>query len=415
MSESSYSSSDSDSSSVCSSNGTSVTSDGTGKDSLSHFMDLNYKVIGNYHLIKMLGEGAYAQVWLAYNHIKNDFFALKIQHPDDFDSAREELKILRRIHKLPYKINVVENFAFFLSGKKDKKEKYYVIVFPVYGSSVEELSMMDIFDGGMNESIVRKFTKQTLENFAMLHDKYHLIHCDVKPDNFLLSKPDFKIRKIMESYPSEKFLKVYEQVKIKKPTIVTDNKQDMETREKLHKELLRDIDFEGISNMEVSDEELLKQLNESDFLISDFGSFCDIEEKYNDDFGTRYYRAPENILVSEDLGYSTDIWSLGCTIYELLTNHVLFKPSTTSKFSTDHHHLSSIFQLGKFSNKEIKSCGRRKEFFSKSKELLKLPRTSSVIDKINRVDSSFWKGLILSMLTVSYKQRPSAKKLLTNF
>ena len=413
MSDHSYSS-DSDSSD-CSSNGTSVTSDGTGKDSLSHFIDLTYKVIGNYHLIKMLGEGASAQVWLAYNHVRNNFYALKIQHPNDFDSARDELKILRRIEKLPYKIEVIENFAFFLSGKKEKKEKYYVIVLPVYGKSVEELSLMDVFDDGMSESIVRKFTTQTLENFVMLHNKYHLIHCDIKPDNFLLSKPDVRIKRIMESYSKDKFLKVYQKVKSKKPEIENDRKLDMEIREKLHKELIRDIDFESITKMKVSDDEILKQVEESNFLLSDFGGFCDIEDKYNDDFGTRYYRAPENILVSEDLNYATDIWSLGCTIYELLTNHVLFKPSTTSKFSTDHHHLSSIFQLGKFSNKEIKSCGRRKQFFSKKKELLKLPKTSSVIDKINRVESSFWKGLILSMLTVSYKQRPSAKKLLSNF
>jgi serine/threonine protein kinase len=216
----------------------------------------------------------------------------------------------------------------------------------------------------------------------------------------------------MDSYPHEKFQEAYRRIKEKKPDIIKDRQVDMKTREKLHNELIREIDFESISKIKVTDDEIFSQLKKSDFLISDFGSFCDIDEKYDEDFGTRYYRAPENILVSEDLNYGADIWSLGCTIYELLRNRYIFNPSTTSKYSADHHHLSSIFQLGRFSNKEIKSFGRRKEFFTKSKELVKLPKTDSVIDRINKLENNFWKGLVLSMLTVSYKQRPSARRLL---
>lgn len=412
MSESSY---DSDSSSIESynSNGTSVSSKGTGRDDFSNFIDLQNKVIGNYHLIKILGQGAYAQVWLAYNHIKDNFFALKIQHPDDFESAKEEVKILNKIEKLPHKIEVLDSFVFILKDD-GKKEKYYVIVFPVYGSSIENLIKLDQFKNGFDESIVMKFTQQTLENFVILHNKYNLIHCDIKPDNFLLSTPDTKILKIMECYPRNKFKIAYEKILEKKPELKKSKENEMLIREKLHNELIRDIDFESISKLEISEAELLEQLKSSNFLISDFGSFCEIDEKYDNDFGTRYYRSPENILVSNDLNYGTDIWSLGCTIYELLRNRCLFNPSTTTKYSADHHHLSSIFQLGKFSNKEIKSFGRKKEFFTKNKELVKLPKTSSIIDKLNKLDNNYWKGLILSMLTVSFKKRACASKLLAS-
>lgn len=395
------------------SSGSSVSSDDTGYEDFSNFVDLEYKVIGNYHLIKMLGQGAYAQVWLAYNHVKDDFFALKVQHPDDFKSAKEELRILRSISKVPYKIEVVESFVFFLQEEKDNENnRYYVIVFPVYGSNVDELSRYSIFENGFGESIVKKFTRQTLENLVVLHNKYNLMHCDIKPDNFLLSEPNLKTKKIMEAYPVNKFKEVYKRLKEKNAKIISDKKSDMITREKLHRELVNDIDFESLSKLKENDDELLVMLKKSNFLISDFGNFCDIEEKYDEDFGTRYYRSPENILVSEDLNYSTDIWSLGCTIYELLTNKYLFNPSKCSKYSTDHYHLSSILQLGQFSNREIRSFGRKKEFFNKYKEPIKLPKSTQVIDKINKLESSFWKGFILSTLTVSFKKRPSSNTLL---
>lgn len=39
---------------------------------------------------------------------------------------------------------------------------------------------------------------------------------------------------------------------------------------------------------------------------------------------TRYYRAPE-IMISHEYTTAVDIWSLGCTMAELMTGHILFK------------------------------------------------------------------------------------------
>lgn len=287
------------------------------------------------------------------------------------------------------------------------------MVFPVYGSNLEDLSKLNVFENGFGNSIVKKFTRQTLENLSVLHYKNNLIHCDIKPDNFLLSYPDYHIREIMNCYQKNKFIKIYNEILRKNPEIKTNKIKNTQVREKIHCELIKEIDFETILQTKISDDELLNQLKNSDFLLSDFGSFCDIEEKYDEDFGTRYYRAPENILVSEELDYSTDIWSLGCTIYELLTNEILFDPSKCKNYSTNHYHLSEIFQLGKLSNKEIKTLQKKKEFFNKDRTLKKLPTSDvSIVDKINQINDSFWKGLVLSMLTVSFKKRPTSKSLL---
>ena len=390
------------------------------KQDFSNFIELKNKVIDDYHLFYLLGKGSYAQVWLAYNHIKKDFYALKIQHPDDLEAAKEELKILKQIEKVPYKIKVIENFIFAKVNniliknpkKNNLKEKYYTMVFPVYGSNLDGLLKLEIFKNGFNDSLVKKFTKETLENLIILHDKYNLIHCDIKPDNFLLSYPDFQIKKIMESYNQYKFFEIYKKVLYKKPELKKNKETDINTREQIHKEIIKEIDFDKILNIKVTEKEIFEQLDKSNFLISDFGNFCNIEEKYDEDFGTRYYRSPENILVSKDLNYATDIWSLGCTIYELLTNSILFDPIKCKKYTTDHYHLSEIFQLGKLSNKEIKSLQRKKEFFKKDKSCIKLPKTESIIEKINKINNVFWKGFILSILCVSYKKRPTCRQLL---
>ena len=50
--------------------------------------------------------------------------------------------------------------------------------------------------------------------------------------------------------------------------------------------------------------------------LSDFGAFCNEDEHYDEEFGTRYYRAPEIILMG-DCSYAVDIWAAGCVFYVL--------------------------------------------------------------------------------------------------
>ena len=45
---------------------------------------------------------------------------------------------------------------------------------------------------------------------------------------------------------------------------------------------------------------------------------------------SRYYRAPELLLGATDYTSQVDIWSLGCVIAEMLTNHSLFDGSNAT-------------------------------------------------------------------------------------
>ena len=39
---------------------------------------------------------------------------------------------------------------------------------------------------------------------------------------------------------------------------------------------------------------------------------------------TRWYRAPEIILLEKDYGPAIDMWSLGCVLYEMYAGYPLF-------------------------------------------------------------------------------------------
>ena len=40
---------------------------------------------------------------------------------------------------------------------------------------------------------------------------------------------------------------------------------------------------------------------------------------------SQYYRAPELILSKSNYGCEIDMWSMGCILYELVTNKILFE------------------------------------------------------------------------------------------
>ncbi|CDW72352.1 dual specificity tyrosine-phosphorylation-regulated kinase 1a [Stylonychia lemnae] len=74
---------------------------------------------------------------------------------------------------------------------------------------------------------------------------------------------------------------------------------------------------------------MLKELGKTGIKIIDFGNACYSNQKMFKYIQSRYYRAPEIIM---ELPYSTqiDIWSLGCILYELHFDDVLFRSENTS-------------------------------------------------------------------------------------
>ncbi|CCE85740.1 Piso0_005365 [Millerozyma farinosa CBS 7064] len=79
--------------------------------------------------------------------------------------------------------------------------------------------------------------------------------------------------------------------------------------------------------------------------IADLGNATYSSYHFTNQIQTRQYRSPEIILQSKRWGASTDIWSLGCIIFELITGDYLFDPKSGSSFDRDDDHLAQMVEL----------------------------------------------------------------------
>lgn len=79
--------------------------------------------------------------------------------------------------------------------------------------------------------------------------------------------------------------------------------------------------------------------------IADLGNATYTHSHFTNQIQTRQYRAPETILRHNSWGASTDMWSLGCIIFELITGDYLFDPHNGTHFDKDEDHLAQIIEL----------------------------------------------------------------------
>lgn len=72
-----------------------------------------------------------------------------------------------------------------------------------------------------------------------------------------------------------------------------------------------------------------------------------------------------------DYEQNTDVFSLACMIYELITNDYLFKPKKRSDTSKSEEHLALLQEsLGRFKKEFALGGTRSREYFNKNGHLL---------------------------------------------
>ena len=135
--------------------------------------------LGKYRVVQRIGEGGFAKVYRAYDTIEGVQVAIKVPHPrlltkEALANFKKEVRIAATLDHP--NILHIKNAGFI--------DRYFVIVYPL-GERVfsERLASRISTKTGLS------YSQQILEAVAYAH-RNRIIHCDIKPDNFILFKND---------------------------------------------------------------------------------------------------------------------------------------------------------------------------------------------------------------------------------
>lgn len=405
-------------------------------------------IINNqYIIITKIGSGNFSDVWLGLDFKKTKYVAIKILNEENVDSGYNEIEILGKIkkHNNPYCISFIEYFEY--------KQKLIIVQELMVGSLYSIIQTQ--YPDGLPLNMVKKISSQLIQALNFIHNKLKIIHADLKPENILLvghSIPVDNIINRIKINPKNKNETIKELssriksilIEISKEKYCNSDKYSDDFSDELNSESENSINTDsdissshdsvishsyldsdcdsGIINLNtynkiVSDE----YLKNPRVVLADFGNYKEITEdlKHYSDFQTRHYRAPEIILRLET-NEKTDIWALGCTIYELITGHILFNPKKKYNITCDLQHLYEIQNIsGLFPEYFYQS--RKKNIFFKNNVLLQntLPIKSNELyqllqtyTNLNNDEISSLNKFLLSLLINDPLLRPSSKHLL---
>uniref|UniRef100_A0A669B2E0 Mitogen-activated protein kinase kinase kinase 3 n=1 Tax=Oreochromis niloticus TaxID=8128 RepID=A0A669B2E0_ORENI len=197
---------------------------------------------------KLLGQGAFGQVYLCYDvDTGRELAAKQVQFdPDSPETSKEvsalecEIQLLKNLHH--------ERIVQYYGCLRDHNEKTLTIFMEYMpgGSVKDQLKAY----GALTENVTRKYTRQILEGMSYLHSNM-IVHRDIKGAN-----------------------------------------------------ILRD----SAGNVKLGDFGASKRLQ----------TICMSGTGIRSVTGTPYWMSPE-VISGEGYGRKADVWSLGCTVVEMLT------------------------------------------------------------------------------------------------
>jgi len=410
------------------------------EESTSEFDTLGYPgkfIDKRYLLIKKIGSGAFSVVWLTYDINHDNFVVAKIQNTEDYETAMDEVGILNKINKLNTK---------YLTGILDFFEHEFdsgigvVLIFELMVGSLGDIMEKDKrFENGFPIEVIKRTAYNITKSIDILNKKLDMTHTDLKPENILVEGVSRNIKEIINKFRSFKFKEKlkknkmnrkhsnYEEYTIKK--LIThmghymediNDSSDTDDSSDSSDNSSDDSSDDSDNDVEFIDEKLLNTINVK---LGDFGN-CK-KNIINEEIQTRYYRAPEVILEAEPYNYKSDIWSLGCTLYELATGDILFDPQKYRGITRDRDHIYLIVKhFGPIDSKLLEKSNKYHVFYTK-KGLLKrrdkieyFPIKENLIKKLGSKskwgseDISQFTEFIALCLTVNPDKRVEPEELL---
>lgn len=166
-----------------------------------------------YVLLKKIGYGNNAFVWMTYCISKNIFFAIKIQDYQCYEDGCREVAIIKKINKYSndkkinsYCVNMLDFFVY----EENENTRFVCSVYELYAGSIHMVLDTGKHKYGLPIPVVKNITKQLLNALVILHGELHIIHTDIKPENILFKGVIDQHLKIMDQFINSNFQQKYD-------------------------------------------------------------------------------------------------------------------------------------------------------------------------------------------------------------
>jgi len=296
-----------------------------------------------YMIVSKLGWGHFSTVWLGadlttFRGVERGLgppcrhVALKFQKGEAsyLEAAVDEVKLLRRVADVagamqPTQVPVAHMCdSFRVVGPSGK---HMCTVFEVLGDNLL-LLLKRCPNRRLPLGSVQLIARDVLRGLDFLHRHCHIIHTDLKPENVLLAGTDPRLAMALAT--GRGLERIYRQEGQACPAPVVK--------------------------------------------IADLGNACWTNHHFTDYITTRQYRSPE-IILKAPYNCATDLWSLGCLCFELITGDYLFDPKANCSegYSRNDDHLALMIELmGPPPSSLIKGAASSR-YFDSSGRLVRLP------------------------------------------
>lgn len=307
-------------------------------------------------LIAKLGWGEFSTVWLGYDkrttEQRNTFVAVKIAKcgQNVTESTKYEIGLLKFLRDtLPTGspatplVNAFEHRGDF--------GIHQCLVMPLCGSNL--LCIIDSMKAKKQRrrekelTMLKEITISILQGLVDLEAE-NIIHTDLKPENILCANPDPKIVNLIQSFIQRnaeniKNIDTSVPVQLGDPSHLV-NLADFGLSVLVEPQPSQSNDPRAVAAANTPRAKAIQEVGlKRSFRVSKSGVVSNSNGVL---IQTREYRAPE-ILLGCDFNPRTDVWSVGCIVYELITGDFLLDPKrrTSVEREMDIEHLAMIMQI----------------------------------------------------------------------